>query len=101
MNPLDDVVARTQRNVTYGYMSMFAFAMGALFFLPKPLDEFTKTLLISLLSVLGTLITQQSSFWMARQRTAGVPDPQQTVGPVRNVEHMTVESSSKSEGISE
>lgn len=92
MNTLDEHVAKTQTNVTYGYMVMFMVCLIALLFLPKPLDDFTQTLLTSLLSVLGTLITQQSSFWMARQRTAGVPDPGPSVGPVRNIENMTVEA---------
>lgn len=94
MTELDQHVAKTQTNVTYGYMTMFLICLVALLFLPKPLDDFTKTLLTSLLSVLGTLITQQSSFWMARQRTAGVPDPgpPQQVGPVARVDHMHVDA---------
>lgn len=78
MNTLDQLIATTQRNITYAYWALFGLALLALMFLPRPLDESTKTLLITLLSVLGTLITQQNSFWFARQRLAGVPDPQAT-----------------------
>lgn len=75
MNALDDLIARTQRTITYAYCALFAGAIAALLFLPKPLDDSTKTLLITLLGVLGTLITMQNQFWFARSRTAGIPDP--------------------------
>ncbi len=78
MNALDALIARTQRNITYGYCVLFAAAIAALLFLPKPLDDSTKTLLITLLGVLGTLITMQNQFWFARSRTAGIPDPATT-----------------------
>lgn len=78
MTVLDLLIARTQRNITYAYWFLFTVALVALMFLPKPLDESIRTLLITMLSVLGTLITQQSSFWFARQRSAGVPDPSTT-----------------------
>lgn len=78
MNELDHLIARTQRNITYAYWALFGGALAALIFLKKPLDESTKTILITLLGVLGTLITMQNQFWFARQRTAGVPDPSPT-----------------------
>jgi hypothetical protein len=75
MDTIDTLIARTQRNITYLYCVLFAAVLAVLILLPKPLDQATNTLLISLLSVLGLLITQQSNFWFARSRTAGVPDP--------------------------
>jgi hypothetical protein len=78
LKDLDTLIGSTQRNITYVYIALFAGALAALLFLPRPLDESTKTLLITLLGILGTLITQQSNFWFARQRTAGVPDPSTT-----------------------
>jgi hypothetical protein len=78
MTMLDLLIAKTQRNITYAYWALFSSALLALFCLPRPLDDSTKTLLITLLSVLGTLITQQNSFWFARHRPGGIPDPQAT-----------------------
>jgi hypothetical protein len=78
VNALDHLIAKTQRNITYVYCGLFGGALAALIFLKKPLDESTKTILITLLGVLGTLITMQNQFWFARQRTAGVPDPSPT-----------------------
>lgn len=72
---MDLLLAKTQRNITYAYVLLFAFALGALLFLPKPLDDSTKTMLITMIGVLGTLITMQNQFWFARSRPAGVPDP--------------------------
>jgi hypothetical protein len=78
MSPLDALIARAQRNITYAYIVLFAGAIAALLFLPRPLDDSTKTLLITLLGVLGTLVTMQTQFWYARNRTGGVPDPATT-----------------------
>jgi len=75
---MDQLIAETQRNITYAYCILFAAVVAALLFLPKPLDDSTKTLLITLLGVLGTLITMQNQFWFARSRTAGIPDPATT-----------------------
>lgn len=75
---IDLLIAKTQRNISYLYWLLFAGALIALMFLPKPLEDSTKTLLITLLSVLGTLITQQNSFWYARSRAGGIPDPNTT-----------------------
>lgn len=69
------IVSKTQRRMTYLYFSLFSVALLALILLPKPMDDFTKTVLQSLLTILGTLIIAQNGFWFARQRTAGVPDP--------------------------
>ena len=76
---IDTIVGRTQRNLTYLYWFLFALVLAALVFLPRPMDESSRTVLQMLLAILGTLITQQSSFWFARVRTAGVPDPTQVV----------------------
>lgn len=93
---LDLHVAKTQANVTYGYMILFGGAVAALIFIRKQVDPQLNTLLVTLLSVLGTIMVQQSSFWFARQRTAGVPSDQtNSVGPVQNVEKMTVEAAKK------
>ena len=89
MNDLDSLIANAQRNITYGYILLFTLSLAALIFMPKPIDPQTNTLLVTLLSVLGTILVQQSSFWFARQRSAGVPDPT-SVGPVSNVENMNV-----------
>lgn len=75
MNPLDLLIGQTQRNITYLYWGLFSAALAGLLFLPKPIDESVKTVLLMLLATLATIITQQSSFWYARQRSAGVPDP--------------------------
>lgn len=78
MNPLDEMLAKIQRNITYGYMILFGACLGAFIFLPKPLDESIKAVLIGLTGVLGTLITMQNQFWFARSRSATVPDPTTT-----------------------
>lgn len=78
MTELDKLIAHTQRNVTYAYWVLFAVVIGTLIFLPRPLDESIKTLLITLAGILGTLVTFQNQFWFARSRTAGVPDPTTT-----------------------
>lgn len=90
---LDVMIARTQARVTYGYMFLFGGIVVALIFMRKEMDPTLNTLLVSLSSVLGTIMVQQSSFWFARQRTAGVPsDPNPPqVGPVRNIEQLTVQ----------
>lgn len=92
---LDLHVAKTQANVTYGYMLLFGGAVAALIFIRKQVDPQLNTLLVTLLSVLGTIMVQQSSFWFARNRSAGVPADQSSVGPVQNVEKMTVEAAKK------
>jgi len=78
MNDLDLLIAKAQRSITYLYWFLFAVSLGGLLFLPKPIDDSIKTLLLMMLGALITLITQQSSFWFARQRAAGVPDPTTT-----------------------
>lgn len=75
MDAVDKLIANTQRNVTYLYMALFAAAIAGLIFLPKPLDDSVKTILITMLGILGTLVTMQNQFWFARPRSAGVPDP--------------------------
>ena len=78
MTPLDLLIARTQRHLTFIYWLLFAAVLGALIFVPRPLDDSVKTLLITMAGILGTLVTMQNQFWFARQRTAGVPDPTTT-----------------------
>ncbi len=79
MNNLDLLVGQTQRNLTYAYWALFGGVLAALIFLPRPIDESIRTLLITLAGVLGTLVTMQNQFWFARPRVAGVPDPTTTV----------------------
>jgi len=74
VNP-DVMIARTQRNTTYLYGFLFALVLAALVFLPKPMDETSKTVLQMLLAGLLTLITAQNSFWFLRQRAAGLTNP--------------------------
>lgn len=78
MNNLDREIANTQRNITYAYVALIATVLVAFLFMPKPIDEATKTLLSIILTALIALAQQQSSFWFARQRVAGVPDPATT-----------------------
>jgi len=91
MTDLDILIGQSQRNITYGYIALFALALAGLVFLPKPIDEPTNTLLTTLLSVLGTILVQQSSFWFARNRPAGVPDPTTTT-TVQKIETTTLPS---------
>jgi hypothetical protein len=81
MDDLERYIAVTQRQVTYAYVVLFAAAFSALVFLPKPMDETVKTIIVSLISVLGTVIVQQSNFWFARSRAAGIPNPPDQVSP--------------------
>lgn len=78
MSDLDTKIADTQRNVTYCYVALIAVVLAAFLFIPKPIDEATKTLLSIVLTALIALAQQSSSFWFARQRNAGVPDPTTT-----------------------
>ena len=78
MTDLDLLIGRTQRNLTYVYWFLFSGVLAALIFIPRPLDDSTKTLLITLAGILGTLVTMQNQFWFARTRAAGVPDPTTT-----------------------
>ncbi len=78
MKDLDTLIANTQRNLTYVYWLLFAAVLGTLLFLPRPLDESIKTLLITLAGILGTLVTMQNQFWFSRPRVAGIPDPATT-----------------------
>lgn len=75
MNEIDLLIAKTQRNLTFAYCLLIAVVLLAFLFLPKPLDEATKTLLSIVLTALIALVQQQNAFWFARQRAAGVPDP--------------------------
>ena len=70
---LDQYIASTQRWITYAYIVLFGGAFASLIVLPKPMDETVKTIIVSLIAVLGTVIVQQSNFWFARVRTSGVP----------------------------
>ena len=78
MTDLDLLIGRTQRNLTYVYWLLFSGVLAALIFIPRPLDDSTKTLLITFAGILGTLVTMQNQFWFARARAAGVPDPSTT-----------------------
>lgn len=78
MEPIALLIANTQRNLTYVYWLLFAGVIGILLFLPRPLDESIKTLLITMAGILGTLVTMQNQFWFSRNRTSGVPDPATT-----------------------
>lgn len=74
MTTLDQMIANTQRNVTYLYALIFVASIALLIFLPNP-SEVAKTILIASSATLGTILIMQNTFWYGRPRSAGVPDP--------------------------
>ncbi len=78
MNTLDMLIARTQRNLTFVYCLLIAICLASFLFLPKPIDDSTKSLLTIVITALLALAQQSGSFWFARSRAAGVPNPPPT-----------------------
>ncbi len=78
MDDLDHTIARVQMTVTYLYIGLFALCLSGLFigfFWPTSVPDALNTLLVTVIGALVALITQQSQFWFARARAAGVPGP--------------------------
>lgn len=77
----DKLTAYAQVWLATLYALGFLIVLGLLIFLPLQPDDTTKTLLLTMLGVLGTLATQQSSYFFARQRPGSDPEGKPEVKP--------------------
>lgn len=75
MHTLDRYIASTQRWVTVLYAMLFVASLMLLLFLPRPLDDTVKTVLIGATTALSSVLMMQNTFWFGRPRASGVPDP--------------------------
>jgi hypothetical protein len=81
MNSLDDLIAQTQRNLSYFDRVLFAVILILLGLTPlmgKPYDEWLQNILLIMVGALIGHLTNQNQFWFMRQRVSGVPDPTAT-----------------------
>lgn len=66
MNDLS--TANAQIRLAYIYAIGFFLTLGTLIFYGRGMDEFGKSVLLTMLGYLGALVQQQSSYFFARQR---------------------------------
>lgn len=59
---------RAQIGLAYLYACGFLIVLLTLILTARTLDEFTKSVLLTMLGYLGALVQQQSSYFFARQR---------------------------------
>lgn len=64
----DNTMARAQIGLAYMYGAGFLLVLGALILIPPNVNEFVKSMLLTMLGYLGALVQQQSSYFFARQR---------------------------------
>jgi hypothetical protein len=65
---MTDNVAKAQIGLAYMYGLGFLLVLGALILTPPNVNEFVKSMLLTMLGYLGALVQQQSSYFFARQR---------------------------------
>lgn len=66
---MNDVnTSNAQIRIAYIYAIGFFLTLGTLIFYGKGMDEFGKSVLLTMLGYLGALVQQQSSYFFARQR---------------------------------
>jgi hypothetical protein len=73
----DNTTARAQIGLAYMYGLGFLAVLGALILAPPNVNEFVKSMLLTMLGYLGALVQQQSSYFFARQRP-DTPSPGET-----------------------
>lgn len=80
----DTTTARAQIGLAYMYGLGFLLCLAALILAPPDVNEFVKSMLLTMLGYLGALVQQQSSYFFARQRPDGLPtpDPEKTTTTV-------------------
>jgi hypothetical protein len=81
----DTTTARAQIGLAYMYGAGFLLVLAALIIAPPNVNEFVKSMLLTMLGYLGALVQQQSSYFFARQRPDGTtptPDPARTITTV-------------------
>lgn len=76
-------VARAQIGLAYMYGLGFLAVLGALILAPPNVNEFVKSMLLTMLGYLGALVQQQSSYFFARQRPDTPPPGETTVTTTR------------------
>lgn len=64
----DTTTARAQIGLAYMYGLGFLAVLAALILAPPSVNEFVKSMLLTMLGYLGALVQQQSSYFFARQR---------------------------------
>lgn len=64
----EHAVARAQIGLAYMYGFGFLSVLCALILIPPNVNEFVKSMLLTMLGYLGALVQQQSSYFFARQR---------------------------------
>jgi hypothetical protein len=64
----DVLTSNAQIRIAYIYAIGFFLTLGTLIFYGKGIDEFGKSVLLTMLGYLGALVQQQSSYFFARQR---------------------------------
>jgi hypothetical protein len=75
----DDRTARAQVGLAFLYGIGFLGVLAALILAPPNVNEFVKSMLLTMLGYLGALVQQQSSYFFARQRPDSTPP---TIPPV-------------------
>lgn len=91
----DATTARAQIGLAYMYGSGFLLVLAALILAPPNVNEFVKSMLLTMLGYLGALVQQQSSYFFARQRPDGMPDPARTTVDQTTVTKTTPTGESK------
>lgn len=75
----DNSTQKAQIGLSYLYACGFLIVLMTLILLRRALDEFTKSVLLTMLGYLGALVQQQSSYFFARQRPETVQPGETTI----------------------
>lgn len=70
---IDKTTSRAQIGLAFLYGIGFLGVLGALIVSPPDVNEFVKSMLLTMLGYLGALVQQQSSYFFARQRPDSTP----------------------------
>jgi hypothetical protein len=78
MYDVNRILARAQVGLTFTFTFGFFAMLFLLMYLHKDMSTTEVTILTGLVSVLGTLLTQQIMFFFGRPRPTALPDPTTT-----------------------